>query len=155
MNPEAQPIMPIMSESDVEAVSPQNTVAEGVESNDSLEDVALYNKAVVMEQVFQKRYALAKGQPGKLGDLAFANHFSFMGKIEQSINPKTGLQYTRDELDTIYLWHIIIGGSLASSSRQGFDMNMKWDLPGGEIQTYIDSLPPLPDAPSIDTTTEA
>ncbi len=64
------------------------------------------------------------------------------GKYEKRLRFTNELQaeYEDAELQKIFLYHVLIGGSLSSSIRDGFPMKMQYDTPDGAIEKFILSL---------------
>lgn len=57
-------------------------------------------------------------------------------KLIRTLRERLGDQY----LQNVYLYHVLIGGSLSSNTKDGFPMEMVLDVPGGDIEKFIDEL---------------
>ncbi len=97
-----------------------------------------------MEEEYSKRYVYAGKTERATNRNPYEEKRKLIELLHNSINPNSSNPYTEGELQCIYLYHVIIGGSLSSSTRDGFPMDMQYDVDGGLIEKFILSLPEVP-----------
>lgn len=109
-------------------------------------DMANLEKAKKMAAEYNARYVYA----GSIEKTSKRNVYNEKGDLIRLLytveNPKTRSPYTENELQCVYLYHVIIGGSLSSDNRDGFPMNMQYDVEGDLIEKFILSIPEVPDS---------
>mgnify|MGYP005608071911 CR=1 FL=1 len=107
-------------------------------------DASNFARAQAMSEKYNANYVYASSSEKVSGIDVYREKQALIQSLLQQINPKTGSPYTNEELLCVYLYHVIIGGSLSSDSRDGFPMEMQYDVEGGLIEKFILSLPQSP-----------
>lgn len=126
MNPETAPESQIDTGPDILGVNYESIDAKNFE------------KAKEME-VFYKEIGKEGGELEKSTKQILAKRFT--QDLAKRENPNTGSPYTLEELNGFWLYHIVSGDTLGDSERSHFYEVMEYDLPEGDIQHFIESLP--------------
>lgn len=142
MNNEAAPITP--------PVVPPQEVAVESETIDAVTDAANFEKAKKMEDLYIKRY-LDAHRTDPTRDVR-AEKAKLMDYLYGLTNPATNNRYTSDDLNCIYLYHVVSGDMIAHSPRETLPPVMEYDLKDsatgeGIIENFILSLPRYSDEP--------
>ncbi|MBP6974732.1 MAG: hypothetical protein KBB54_02190 [Candidatus Pacebacteria bacterium] len=124
-------------------VVPSQEVVES-ETIDTATDVSNFERAKKMEDLYIKRYMDAhRTDPTR--DVR-AEKAKLMDYLYGLTNPATNSPYTSDDLNCIYLYHVVSGDMIAHSPRETLPPVMEYDLKDsateeGIIEKFILSLP--------------
>ncbi len=141
MNTESAPVTP----TEPQIIDATETVAKETTPEDTKSiDVKNFERAKEMEKEYIKRYVHAGTIENILKRNVYKEKQALVQSLQEHLNPKSGLPYTNEELLSVYLYHVIIGGSLSGNDRDGFPMDMQYDVDGGLIEKFILSLPEVP-----------
>lgn len=144
MNPESPYSTPIVPPVTPEHEIPTDEVAPTASESTDEEN---FERAKAMESIFHGICAEGSDTEKNIKSILIRR---FAKGLLELIDPASNQPYTHEGLNkSFWLYHIITYDTLRTSERKDFDPNLKYDLPDGEIERFILSLPEATEAAMV------